>query len=363
MFCLLCCACVFADGVSRGVVGDEKVLALLQLRHSKAQAIRSEGRRGRVCTPSSAEEGRAHMHLIHTPKTAGTSFKADFGLVQNAGNGGMGEHCLMPHGEQNCTVMFFRSPRSHVLSQFYQCADKDLAPPDFSHLPESGLPSDMKTNASSGFPLWLDHFMGPDGQSACPEVPSEEQDPLHAWTSADSEHTSCRRRVDFDCYNPNNMQTRHLVCTRTELWGSHYIGAEGATPDVSAALANLATVELVGITELYPASVCLMKAKLSGTIAEGCACGSAREGWTHEAWHKASYPRPTIETYSEEVQHKVDTITQADRVIYEAALERFVNEIRQVAQAHSVELLCDEDKHKLRSEIEYLPGLADRLGI
>merc|ERR1719506_3067026 len=124
--------------------------------------------------------------------------------------------------------------------------------------------------------------MGPDGKSACPELDSTEGDTSCITHICSPEHTSCRRQVDFDCYNPNNMQTRHLLCDRVELWGSHYIGAEGASPDVDTALANLATVEFVGITDLYTASVCFMKAKLSGTIPEGCACGSERKAWTHE---------------------------------------------------------------------------------
>merc|ERR1719453_258454 len=342
MLYLLCCAFVFGDDLSRSMVRDDNAMALLQLRHSEQDAMHSHGSTAESCMV----DGVPNFHLIHIPKTAGTSFRLDFDLEQNGALHGAREHCLPPHHHAGCTVVFFRSPRAHVMSQFVQCIDPHVYPPNKTLIKEGlefPLPENIRSDLRSGFPLWLDHFASPSGQSVCPDKDSG----LPA-------HAHCRTGVDFNCYNPNNMQTRHLVCTREELWGSHYIGAEGATPDVSAALANLATVELVGITELYPASVCLMKAKLSGTIAEGCACGSAREGWTHEAWHKASYPRPTIETYSEEVQHKVDTITQADRVIYEAALERFVNEIRQVAQAHSVELLCDEDKHKLRSEIEYL---------
>jgi hypothetical protein len=147
------------------------------------------------------------------------------------------------------------------------------------------------------------------------------------------------------------------------LWGSHYIGAEGASPDVDTALANLATVEFVGITDLYTASVCFMKAKLSGTIPEGCACGSERKAWTHATWHKPHYDRPSIESFSEDILQKIDSLTEADRIVYAAAAERFVKEIREVEQAHSVKLLCDDDKDKLRGAIEYLPGLADRLGI
>jgi hypothetical protein len=302
-----------------------------RLMASFAEAMRLRGRREENC-----------LRLVHIPKTAGTSFRTDF--AEELG-GGHAEECLFRNYHPNCTIMFFHSPRDHVLSQFVHCIENPLYRQGVVPLPNE-LTADLMT----GFPLWLHHFMGPEGKSACPQEGGAEAEDLY----------TCRTRVDFKCYNPNNMQGRHLVCTRSDLWGSHYIGDEGPTPDATLAEEHLRMVEHVGITELYGASVCLMMTKWSGTISEGCGCGPGRTQWQHIT--RGNTPHE-IESYSDDILQKVDALTQVDRIIYEAALARLVDEIREVEEEHNEKLLCDDDKNNLRHVIEYLPGLADRLGI
>lgn len=355
MLYLLCCAFVFGDDLSRSMVRDDNAMALLQLRHSEQDAMHSHGSTAESCMV----DGVPNFHLIHIPKTAGTSFRLDFDLEQNGALHGAREHCLPPHHHAGCTVVFFRSPRAHVMSQFVQCIDPHVYPPNKTLIKEGlefPLPENIRSDLRSGFPLWLDHFASPSGQSVCPDKDSG----LPA-------HAHCRTGVDFNCYNPNNMQTRHLVCTREELWGAHYIGPEGAVPDVAQALTNLESVDFLGITELYTASVCVMKTKLTGMIADGCGCEAESTvlNLHHDDHHDARHANPGIATFAadENVLQKIDTITQADQTIYETALERFVTELREIEDSHKVKLLCDDDKEKLRDEIRYIPGLVDRLGI
>lgn len=292
--------------------------------------------------------------FVHIPKCAGTSFEKDFKRNLESS----GEVCLMPHLHPSSTVMFFRSPRQHVLSQFVHCAHN---PYHAGH----HLPAAMRADYASGFPKWLDHFLASDGQASCPAYSlatqfKEYRTVCSASNSECKEHQQCRLRADFNCYNPSNMQARHLTCDRPQGAAGHYIGDEGAQPDVSQALQNLEDVAFVGIAELYAPSYCLFYAKVHGKIPQGCDCKFERKNW-HRETHSA--PAHTIETYPPEVLHKIDALTKVDQLVYEAALQRFVEEIRQAEKTYKEQLFCDDDKERLRGLTAYIPGLASRIGI
>ena len=258
----------------------------------------------------------------------------------------MNEVCLRPYVRTKRIAMFVRSPRDHVLSQFVHCFHSRSR----KHSATVFLKDDMIQDMTSGFLRWLDHFATIKGQSGCVNTLHSDCNPWN-FSECDEQYKECRIHHDFNCYNPNNMQARYITCDRAQPYAGHYIGNETATPDLRQALKTLQLVKFVGITELYSASVCFFIAKMTGTIEEYCRCDHSRRSFHHTDMHA---PVHSVETFSSDVLQKVDALTEIDRQIYETALLRFLDEIREFEQAKNSTLLCADDMERLRKIITYL---------
>merc|ERR1719197_1704145 len=279
--------------------------------------------------------------------TGGTSFEHDMTPYIRANN----EWCLKPHLDAEWSVMAFRSPRHHVLSQYVHCST--MSRPAGRRPVLSCLPKTMTADLITGFPIWLDHFMEPEGKASCGK------ECRHVSSMQCNE---CRMPVDFHCYNPNNMQARHLTCTGGDRGAGHiYMDDAKSDPDASEALTNLQTVKNLVIAELYEVSLCAILTKLVGEVLEKCKCEhSLGNNWTSKQTHNV--PSHNLKNYSDETLAKVDALTKIDRQIYEAAVLHFVREVRDLEKVHKEKILCDDQKARFRSELQYFSGLAGRLG-
>lgn len=300
-----------------------------------------------IAQQSYGRSARQVLVLIHIAKTGGASFEHDMAPYIRANN----EWCLKPHLDAEWSVMAFRSPRHHVLSQYVHCST--MSRPAGPRPVLSCLPKTMTADLITGFPRWLDHFMEPEGKASCGK---------ECRHVSSMQCSQCRMPVDFNCYNPNNMQARHLTCTGVDRGAGHfYMDDAKSDPDASEALTNLQTVKNLVIAELYEVSLCAILTKLEGEVLEKCKCEhSLRNNWTSKATHNV--PSHDLKNYSDETLAKVDALTKIDRQIYEAAVLHFVREVRDLEKVHNEKILCDDQKARFRSELQYFSGLAGRLG-
>jgi hypothetical protein len=102
---------------------------------------------------------------------------------------------------------------------------------------------------ANGFAAWLQHFAA----------------------AADDE------LVDhFGCYDPRNMQTRTLTCTDPRNWAPHVFQPNAS--DVSAAVKEVtapAPLQMVGLTEYYHETVCLLHFRWTRRWLAHCTCKDA----------------------------------------------------------------------------------------
>lgn len=122
--------------------------------------------------------------------------------------------------------------------------------------------------------------------------------------------------------DPRNMMTRIFSC--------HGVGGrlkvfhhQRDEVDIDRALANLQRMDSLGLTEYYAESLCLMQLENTGDLPRTCTCD-----WNHTQNHKHIIHRKEglKRKYSltPEAVKMADEITQFDRVLYCAGVDRFM---------------------------------------
>jgi hypothetical protein len=243
-------------------------------------------------------------------------------------NGGIHvlESCLveLPAG---FTATYVRSPREHVVSQYTHC----------------------RFVSAQGHVLIPGHN-GSDGgefSKACFEEWLQ-----HTAVGTDS----------YDCYHPFNLQSRHFTCST----GPHFIDSEAERePDVNAVLDALASLEFVGITELYDESWCALQHKLRRELPADCTCTKigkdlARLWHTGERYSRHNLPpHPSSGELSPAALQLVDKATTVDRLLYANATARFLGELCALQRASGTQLFCLGRMEMLRNMTQYIEGLWD----
>ena len=288
------------------------------------------------------------MILAHCPKTGGTLLreilKSELSprghLVESS------EACWYARTAGAFHVSALRSPRAHVLSQFYMCR--------FSSWAEKHHPIARNyTEDYSDFADWLSHYVRPQLELA----------------------PAGRKKDEYSCYYPNNMQTRFLSC-RGKVTSAH-TGKERATAKLGRwnsdapladALESLREIDFVAITDLFDESVCALRVKVGGGAAAAlprdCLCPSgaaaaiapARGQFSPQFSRDHGLPAHSVAALPPPLLPLVDALTRDDARLFVAGLARLLRELAAVERAVRGRLVCDAKLHALRAELAYLPG-------
>jgi hypothetical protein len=237
--------------------------------------------------------------LIHIPKSGGTSAKS---LFRKAGYADYQklrycEKCFRNLYDANrFTLTFFRSPRSHVYSQYLECRYTPFGKFETQHY--SDFPRDG-TNVE-GFIKWIDFF--------------------------DSKRNTIiknGKREAFGCYNPNNMQIR--VFTENCLDTHYYYSTLQTHEQMIEAKENINKLSFFGITDLFDASTCLMWYYLRREDYMKAYC--TRNSTIKNVHEDHNAPKHSIFDVPESTWIKVDELTRYDIATYRYALRIFLRNV------------------------------------
>ena len=153
--------------------------------------------------------------FYHIPKTGGDSFKYLLRdeLKRRGRSFWSNEWC--PTRSNGTSTMVFREPRSHVVSQYFECRDSEwaLGNRDKWATSHGAFPrNSTKRDPYAGFKQWIRHFAN-NGDD------------------------------DFGCYDPRDMQARYVTCS-CERTCAHHLTQPHPTP--ARAAAGLAALDVVG---------------------------------------------------------------------------------------------------------------------
>ena len=241
------------------------------------------------------------ISFMHIPKTGGVSIVTEMkrrlpSQVQFArASPGNDEVCLFEAQRDHCPIgTLIREPASHVLSQYLQCA---YGPWPGTALP-AAFPRDSSENATAGWVpagnTWLRHFAPSEGSRAC-------------WS----------------CYDPWDMRTRHLHCTKN---GHCYVPVQADFNQTKQQLSNL---WFVGIHEQFDLSLCVMEFQLTGLISPFCQEGGpSREEPPQHADH--GVPHHSLHVRSQETLDLIEPLIQRDRALHEYAQSIFEQRVQEI---------------------------------
>mmetsp|Transcript_78583 Transcript_78583/g.230550 ORF Transcript_78583/g.230550 Transcript_78583/m.230550 type:complete len:342 (+) Transcript_78583:41-1066(+) len=288
-----------------------------------------------------------HFYYMHIPRTAGTSFALDTNkiLAQNFNllnpltlESKEGCYKWRDRGGVSWVATMVRSPRNHVLSQYLLCGEGTIA-----------LMTSVQ-KGPGGFGLWVNEWRDifRRGKFAG-DYTALDGEPQHK-----NEQYLLFSSMPHKCYNPINLQTHHFTCTHPFIY-------EKNGTDIELALSNMKKTRFVGIQEAYQESVCLFASKVKDEMPEFCDCRNEAmwnsfepAGHFSSHSHKGKTPR-NVTRHGQEVLQQIDEITALDRIVYKAAIERFIGECRLVEEKFSKKILCEDKMQQLQELANLAP--------
>jgi len=269
------------------------------------------------------------VYYMHIPRTAGTSFFRDanrvvWGLVMTSKEGCYGWKDRLDGVDRVATMV--RNPRTHVLSQYLYCSEGPIS---------------WMTKVR-GFQKWIKDWTGLQAQGTV----------VGDFSAGGHDQISTQKYVTFTslpfkCYNPANLQSQHFTCKRPFKYPDKV--------DAELAVRNMQNTWFVGVAEAYQESLCLLHVKARGTLPAFCDCRD-RTSWlafnqTRSARHgERTKLSRNVSEQPEGVLRAVDALTAADGLLYDAAVRRFVRELREAERRFGRSILCAE------SPLARLPG-------
>lgn len=305
-----------AAGALRGGLEKEKVVAG-GLRHGSSELARKKD----------------DIYFLHIPRTSGTSFitdaKASLNTVRNKLHFGYQFHhmegCYDWRSEFDPppkVATMIRSPRHLVFSEYLLCSEGPV-----------GLMTQVPQADKNGFPLWIQRWH---------EILSEGGGVGDFSNGATKESQLLVKlpvtytNLPLKCYNPANMMSQRLTCELPYKFPAQI--------NVSRAIGNMKEAWFVGITEAYQESMCLFNFKVYGKLPKYCDC-TDHDTWgdfdaTTKTYHDSRLKSTPLAEQEDWVIDMIDNMTALDLQVYEAAVERFKREVREVEQATGVKVTC-----------------------
>ncbi|CAE7639438.1 CACNA1A, partial [Symbiodinium pilosum] len=266
----------------------------------------------------------AEVFHLHIPKVAGCSTVHDLGEIIGRENLWSNEICYstskMAHF--NNTVVMIRRPRDHVFSMYQHCYSGG-GPGYYAALRAmNAAPGQENFTLPDTFGKWIENWV---------------TKPHFGFYGVYED--------EFHCYFPFNMQCSRLTCLHPN--------ERRAEPDAAGAIKHMMSASLVGVTEAYHESMCLFSAKLLGTLPSHCDCTNPEAWAAFEATdedHGVKY-EDTVEAQSQAVLKGVDSLTEADRLLYNATVVRFIKDIKDVESTFGVKVLCADQEASLKEQM------------
>mmetsp|Transcript_9285 Transcript_9285/g.18947 ORF Transcript_9285/g.18947 Transcript_9285/m.18947 type:complete len:331 (-) Transcript_9285:180-1172(-) len=270
--------------------------------------------------------------FVHIPKAAGSNFIAlahscftDFDPAPRTGI----ETCY-PYARavrpKSIFMIMFRSPRDHVHSQYHQCVQISGSNCKLGNNHEC-WPANW--TAAHGFEDWISYFHG---------------DSLVTFTGR--------------CYNPHNLQARALTCHQRS---NHNAVEHNWEPPLERALANLRSIEFVGIVEFFDESICLLLLGLRTLPPPPqcrCPTGTDAHSSASPRTHRSKTPPLATEDH---VLHAIDRLTSIDFVVYQHALRLFFNRVHEEEARLGYAFMCRSRLDRAQASLDYISTNLSRL--
>jgi hypothetical protein len=241
-----------------------------------------------VAPPGTKNSSQApEVRLTHIPKTAGITLDREVRALNytlRSKDAWDNEQCYPVWRHPTAVNMvMLRSPRDHVVSMFLECRYHHGLRVGLGGNPYFQAKIAPHNDTEAGLVAWLSTFLAGNPHSLV-------------------------------CYDPRNLQTRALSCNARDPGASHRFTRNTS---LIVALRNLHTVDVVGTTEAFHESLCLLRYRVDGALPADC-CREQKPAAVphvskHDRWKLAA------STLSAEAAAWADAATSLDRELHAVA--------------------------------------------
>lgn len=261
------------------------------------------------------------LYFLHISKVAGCSWAKDIAELIGREKLYTNESCYSDRSLPGIEDVFvsFREPRHHVIAMYNHCMDHGV---DWSTAPFPGPVMNLTLDS------WVSYWV------------NKVENGSAAANQQSGAPANCAEV-------PVNMQSQRMTCEGPFLEETSNLN----DIDVQLAIDNMLEAEFVGILEAYQESICTFYARKFDTILEFCNCEDAAQWSQFNASHFGHNLHGDTISYDDVPQHilkKIDKLTTKDRLLYNAALKRFLNDTHHVQQQFGTRIVCQEALEKLR---------------
>jgi len=283
---------------------------------------------GDIRIPNCELCGETAPYHIHIPKCAGYTFMAWVKQSLNFSLG-MSEHCVV--GLQHLAgsdsrkrpffSILFRNPATQIVSQFMECRYDTwgINRTRGTEFPRGG--EDVED-----FATWLHHF------ASMPNGRGEKRSYEEAYNAA------------YGCYDPRNMQRRYLTCVRSVGQSSPFPHFDmGDFLPLDTAVMLVEQLDFVGVKEMLREGLCVYAALLGRKLPLYCDC----DDHVHPVpavSHLHHIPRYEwgLGNLTCTARTTAAAFIGEDAVLYNKALDRFLNDLRRIEKERGMRIYCGE---------------------
>ena len=149
--------------------------------------------------------------------------------------------------------------------------------------------------------------------------------------------------------DPWNMQARYLAPHHIGDRHGLVSGEKGKRPDLEEAVQTLNNdIEFLGITDLYPESLCLFHFYATGTMPPTCQCANVTLKTTY---FTHGVPRHSLDAMRPDVVDMVYALAEVDALLYVEGLNKFRQQAKAAARATGIDLLCNGQVEALEHSV------------
>eukprot|EP00435_Cladocopium_sp_Y103_P024981 s1865_g6.t1 len=126
-------------------------------------------------------------------------------------------------------------------------------------------------------------------------------------------------------------------------------------PNLTRAKHNLEMLQMIGISDLYVESLCLLNFAFKGTLPETCACDHGNRVMETQVSHEThGVQQHSVADLDVEVLSLMDQMTKGDAQLFALGLNHFETALRKAEKMTGVKVICEEKLSKVWREIEEL---------
>eukprot|EP00977_Amphora_coffeiformis_P025587 scaffold20597_cov167-Amphora_coffeaeformis.AAC.1 len=220
------------------------------------------------------------ISFTHIPKVAGTSFNREVNprLTQ--------QNCYDYMKKPNMiNVVFFRDPRNHVQSQFLYCKHNT----DWARKKIKGTDFPLNDDDVTDFRTWLQHFV--------------------AFLEPGNRKFGSKH--DYNCIDPREVQARHMSCHKEPNPRANH--ALAVDPNITHAIENLHDATLIGVSNFYHESICMLRLRQKGTLPDACHCNATESTGSEHVAVAHGVPKHSADDLPPDMIAMIDSLTKLDR--------------------------------------------------